>query len=146
MENDPSSISFTVVGKPIPQGSMNAYPYRKSSGKMGVRMSHTKGKELEEWRENIRSSFNRENIEGFFAKRGEPVSIDMIFQLEPAKSNRDRWPVKKIGDLDKFVRAVNDALTGIAFEDDCQIITLYSNKQFIHDSSARVVINIRKIK
>lgn len=109
-------------------------------------MSHTKGKELEEWRENIRSSFNRENIEGFFAKRGEPVSIDMIFQLEPAKSNRDRWPVKKIGDLDKFVRAVNDALTGIAFEDDCQIITLYSNKQFIHDSSARVVINIRKIK
>lgn len=147
MVDEPTSISFIVMGKPVPQGSMNAYPYRKASGKMGVRMTHKKSSALESWREEIRNAFIEKNTDGFFASKGEGVELGVLFILQPSKSNKDKYPVKKIGDLDKFVRAVNDALTGTAFEDDCQILKVIAEKTFTDcDADPCTLITLSKIK
>lgn len=146
---NPSSseaICFTVSGKPVPQGSMSAFPYMRDNGKMGVRMTHKKASALDKWREEIRNKFIAQNVDGFYAPKGEGVVLTLVFALQRSKSNKDKNPVKKIGDLDKFVRAVNDALTGVAYEDDCQVLEINATKLFTtHDTGPYTTIMINKV-
>lgn len=59
-----------------------------------------------------------------------PVRVYAHFQLPRPKSRkRDRHHMTK-PDLDKLIRAVNDALTGTAYKDDSQVVSIVTTKEY----------------
>jgi crossover junction endodeoxyribonuclease RusA len=91
----------------------------------GGRMIHSRAADLATWR----------TLVGYSAKQAgctpvdSPIIISMRFRLKRPKTvKRERPTVPP--DLDKLVRGVNDALTGIAFTDDSQIVQLTASKEY----------------
>lgn len=108
-----SLLSVTVAGHPQAQGSMVA----TAGG--GVRnMSRAK---LGQWRASIgwacRSAMRTQPIEG-------PVIVTLRFRLRTAREG----PMTKRPDLDKLARAVLDAMAGIVYRDDAQVVGLLARK------------------
>ena len=120
---------FFVAGKPVPQGSMSYFKGR---------MVHQNDKELQAWRD----------IVGWCARRYFPeqlkgaVTLTVEFILPKPKSvTRDEPFVKP--DLDKLVRAIGDALTGIAFADDSQVTALVATKRYAVNELVGVRISVQ---
>lgn len=49
------------------------------------------------------------------------------------KSSAPRYPAKNLGDLDNLVKLVKDALNGIAYDDDSQIVKVAAAKRWAAD-------------
>lgn len=60
----------------------------------------------------------------------------MVFQFE----GDSKRPMTKRPDVDKLGRAVLDALTGIVWRDDCQVIGLQLVKGYGRDSRVEVMV------
>ena len=133
-------IQFTVYGKPEPQGSMKAF--MRKGARFPVVTSDNK--DLKSYRQNLSVvALERCEVEGFDPiPKKTPVEIDITFYFNrPAsKSKRAEFTVKP--DLDKLMRAVGDALTGICFEDDSQIVHAIIRKRY--GSPERTIIEVRE--
>ena len=128
-----SAYSFTVWGTAAPQGS------KRLLGKVMVESS----KRVHPWRSDVRMA----------AIENKPVIWDMKVPMDvlirfwfprPAshygskagisyiKASAPDEPVSaRIGDIDKLSRAILDALTGVAYLDDRQVIDLNSSKGYL---------------
>lgn len=53
------------------------------------------------------------------------------------------YPAIHNGDVDNFLKSVADALNGVAYTDDCQIVTAVVNK--IWSESAKAEVTIREV-
>jgi crossover junction endodeoxyribonuclease RusA len=102
---------FTVTGHPITQGSM------RSVGK--GRMLHSNPK-LDAWRREIAFSANKAHPDRKPWDGGVALHASFVF-----KDGKDR---KGWRDTDKLARAVMDALTGVTYADDSQVVLLVSEK------------------
>lgn len=110
------SKGFFVRGRPVPQGSLKF---------IHGRPIHARAKDLALWRADIA---RMAELNGFKPiDGGVKVSLDFIF-LKP-KSTKRAYPWVK-PDLDKLIRAVLDGLTGVAYQDDCQVILISSSKTY----------------
>lgn len=123
-------LSVFVQGKPIPQGSLTPMPFRRKNGKMGVNVFQKP--ELLEWRENIAQAIIAVRGDKFYPKE-TPVHLTLAFRLLRPKSSKRKVPCCKGIDLDKACRAVLDALTGVIYDDDCQVCTLIALKSYVDD-------------
>lgn len=128
--------TFWVAGIPAAQGSMRAF--RLPNGK--VTMTDMKGDKLKLWRHAINDEARKVGgalIEG-------PVRMQVDFKLLKPKSapkRRRTWPIGKLsGDLDKLARAVGDALTGVLFVDDSQIVQWHITKDYGDSPGAMITI------
>ena len=121
-------ISFRVNGLPVPQGSMKI---------IHGRVLHSQGSALAVWRSMI----------GWEAKvagatpHGLPVRITIIFIMPRPKTVKRPYPTVA-PDLDKLVRGVLDGLTGIAYEDDAQVIEIHAHKVYGSSSGAEIRLEI----
>lgn len=89
---------------------------------------------------------------GWFAPKGVPImmTITAYYKLlkQISKTKRANMlagaikPLKK-PDIDNVVKVVCDALNGVAYYDDAQIVTIIAAKKF--DESPRVEISIEKM-
>ena len=85
-----------------------------------------------------------------------PVKVDATFMVDVPKS----WPKKRqgmpindillptsarVGDVDNLLKTVTDAINGIVYEDDRQIITATATKLYTAKGSARTIIEIEEI-
>ncbi len=61
-----------------------------------------------------------------------PVSMTLIFRMKQAKTNKKTYPTQR-PDLDNLAKAVTDAVNGMRYEDDCQIINLNLSKRWCED-------------
>lgn len=122
MTGDCATLRFSVDGLPVPQGSMRAFVVK---GRAMV--THGKGRELGVWRQAIAA---RARQAGAVPLDG-PLAITLAFRLlRPAsRRKRDVHPDRR-PDLDKLVRSALDALTGIAFRDDAQIVRVLAEKTY----------------
>jgi Holliday junction resolvase RusA-like endonuclease len=120
-------MRFYVAGKPVPQGSL-----------MVIRgnIVHVKSKELMAWRKAIADSCKalcKAPLTG-------AVEIYLHFGIEKPKTvNRSEPSVKP--DLDKYIRAVLDGLTGTAYADDQQVTYIEARKSYQKISG--VIIELR---
>lgn len=124
-------IAFTVYGKPIPEGALKAFPVRHKDGKMGVSMMHSKTTELYLWRESIAQGYLKNG--GGYHDKGIPIGINVIIYFTKPKSAPKKrvYPVTRTGgDIDHHARSVLDALTGIAYADDSQVVDLSLSQRF----------------
>lgn len=109
--------AFFVRGRPVPQGSMKFV-------RPGV-MIHSRSQDLALWRADI-----ARNAELFgFKPIASAVKVELDFVMSKPKSAKRAFPSVK-PDLDKLIRAVLDGLTGVAFEDDSQVILIQSSKTY----------------
>lgn len=109
-----------VPGNPAPQGS------KRHVGK-GILVESSK--EVGPWRERV--ALAAHNWMSGTAPLTGAVEVGLAFVLPRPKSTpKTRTPAAvKRPDLDKLERAVLDALTGICFVDDAQVVELKSSKR-----------------
>jgi crossover junction endodeoxyribonuclease RusA len=121
------SYRFRVRGVPVAKGSMRALMIR------GRPALTSTARNLKEWENVIR--FQVQEWQG--APLECPVTLMLAFNLPRPKSLPKRaWayakPTKR-PDLDKLVRAVIDALTGVVYRDDAQVTTIAASKHYATD-------------
>jgi crossover junction endodeoxyribonuclease RusA len=127
-------IKFTVLGEPIPQGSMKAF--LPKNGKFPIVTADNK--KTKPWRQQIAGQcFAIMPDSGL--TRETPVQIEIHFYFPRPKSSKAVSKTTK-PDVDKLARAVLDALTGVAFEDDSQVVRLIASKEFGMPPRAEICI------
>lgn len=127
-----------IKGTPVPKGSVTAFPYRRKDGRLGVGITH--GKKAKDWEKYLKDELQKHNLpmlEG-------AVGIDLVFFIPRPKSvKRDKPYVRP--DIDKLERCVLDALTGISFKDDGQVVSIKSDKIYADNSDPGVDITIMSV-
>ena len=128
-------ISFSVAGIPKPQGSKHAFHHAKTGRVMMVESCAA----LKDWRASV-AYHAASQYTGTPVKA--PLSLTVTFFLprphnhygtgrnaSTVKKQAPVCPTKKSGgDLDKLVRGICDALTGIIWEDDSQVVSIVARK------------------
>lgn len=130
-------VSFLVVGEAVPQGSAKAFVV---DGK--ARITHDNAA-TKEWRRRVRDRAET-------ALEGRPVLTGAVaIRLEIAfarpsthfgkrglRSTARPYPSVR-PDLDKLERAVLDALTGVAYRDDGQVVQISASKKYLDSPGDR---------
>ncbi|SDR77117.1 RusA family crossover junction endodeoxyribonuclease [Corynebacterium timonense] len=87
-------------------------------------------KKLPTWRETIRlicrTKYKGEPIDA-------PVFVSVTFYLDRPKRPKFDRPATP-GDLDKYMRALGDGLTGVVLKDDARIVHWDARKEYAPDS------------
>ena len=129
-------FSFIVYGTAAPQGS------KRHIGN-GVMLESSK--RLRPWRQDVRFAALEKRLPGWDMTK--PMRLLLEFRFSRPQShfvtkkgvtylnpNAPAQPVSaRLGDIDKLSRAVLDALTGVAYLDDRQVIILEASKSYIDD-------------
>lgn len=125
--------SFFVHGVPQPQGSSRAFVVN------GRPVITSTNKNLKSWRDLVAMAAQEHAI-----MYDCPVMIIMSFYMPRPKS----LPKKVFGhtkkpDLDKLIRSVSDALTGVMYRDDSCLVDISATKEYA-DEEMGVRITLRE--
>ena len=134
-------VSFFVAGTPVTQGSKRLVTRRGLTQMLDVKRGP-----LRAWRDTVAMACARAGAQ---ADASGPVWVEVEFYLPRPKSHYlpggglssigKRWPMptrKGRDDLDKLMRAVFDALTGVAYDDDSRVVRAPSGKQWAGHTGA----------
>ncbi len=142
-------ITFFVPGVPVPKGSAKAY-VNKHTGRAQV-MQDNRDRQ-KPWA----SAITLTAIELGAQVTTSPVGVYLVFFMPRLKSHfgtgknshavKQNAPALHVSkpDLDKLVRCVLDALTGVAWIDDSQVFEIHATK--IYRSSPGVNITVEPLK
>ena len=127
----PNPLTITVYGQAVPAGSKRHFLTK--TGK--VNTVDASGASLAAWKADIRHAALEAMTDEDFAGRTKPLDLQLRFFIRRPKGhygtgrNADKlragapcYPVTK-PDATKLLRAVEDALTGVIWMDDCQIVS-----------------------
>jgi Holliday junction resolvase RusA-like endonuclease len=128
------SVVFRVAGVPKPGGSKTAF-YNKKLGRSMI-VDACKGNKT--WRQDVKYSFLEKYPQ--FKVTESDLSLSIIFLMPRPKchygsgKNADKlkesappFPAKK-PDITKLIRSTEDALTGVLWKDDAQIVSQAASK------------------
>lgn len=132
------TIQFTVDAHPQSAGSKRAFPFQRKDGSLGVRVTDD-NKKSKGWQQLVKG-VARASYDGPLLQNGVYVAMK-FFVLRPKghfgtgrnagkiKASSPCDPAKK-PDVLKLARGVEDALTGVIWRDDAQIVNEYLVKEF----------------
>lgn len=135
-------IYFIVPGECVPKQRPRFTTFR------GHAQAYTPKKTLD-YEKKVKNCYLKEYPYGM-AFESEPVEIilNVYIAIPKSVSKKKRTemllnesPTKKNGDVDNYLKSVCDALNGVAYTDDCQIVTATVNK--IWSESAQAEITLR---
>lgn len=138
-------ISFFVPGVPVPKGSAKAY-VNKHTGRAQV-MQDNREKQ-KPWASAITLTAMERGVKGTLA----PVRVSLAFSMPRLKSHygtgknstsiKPNAPNKHTSkpDLDKLIRCVLDALTGVAWHDDSQVVEVSASKYYRDDPGVIITL------
>ena len=133
----PDHFTCFVRGIPAPQGSKRAF----NVGDRAV-VVDVNPRKLKDWRSAINSvlqdKWEGPPLEG-------AVSVELNFQLlrPPSVSEKKRPYPSVMPDIDKLARAALDAMTGIVFRDDAQVVLLMVEKVYVEESGLQLSARAR---
>lgn len=102
---------------------------------------------------DILSAFRR-NGSGFFAAKGEPVSISIVIRMPVPQSWSKKRKQEAVSgelaplvkpDIDNVCKAIMDALNGNAWHDDTQVVRMDVHKNYVEPSLCGVAVFLRKL-
>lgn len=137
MAQDQKTTCFFVAGIPVPKGSAKAF--LRPGAKIPTVMQDNAEKQ-KPWSSSIGYAAQQAGVT--MAPKGQPVKIDLIFYFPRPKGHygtgknaetlKASAPANHVTkpDLDKLVRCVLDALTGIAWNDDAQVQGVFATKWY----------------
>lgn len=129
------AITWFVPGRPAGKGSLRAFT-RKGGG---VGLEEGNAKKVRPWMHAVASGALEAGVR---CLDDGAVGLVMFFRLARPKGHYGRGgnaekllpsapaSVTTKPDVDKMVRAVMDALTGVAYRDDCQVVRLDAMKRY----------------
>jgi len=136
-------MKFWVSGKPIPQGSKRIV---QPNGATRARLIDVKPKELKAWRADVADEYRWQGRYGTDEHNTDilegPVYLHLEFRLPRGKTVKRELPCVT-PDLDKLCRAVLDALTGVAYKDDGQVVHVSASKHYEGAKGPGVEIEVR---
>jgi crossover junction endodeoxyribonuclease RusA len=125
----PNSLTFVVYGLPAPQGS------KRSLGN-GILVESSKA--VRPWRQDVKHAALACIPPGWDTTL--PMSLSIVFRFKRPQSQIGKRGVKpsapvhntsgRHGDLSKLVRSTEDAMTGVAYDDDRQIVSMNVSKRY----------------
>lgn len=121
---DLEPVVIKVMGEPVPQGSTRAFITK--SGRPIITHSN---RNLKEWRQRIATEAQKERPKSWDMDQAILLGVDFLMPRPKTLPKRIKENVKR-PDLDKLVRAVLDALTGIYFKDDAQVVQVFAGKRY----------------
>lgn len=130
-----NQIHFTAYVTPQPQGSMKGFVLPGKWGAKPRAILTSDNKKLKPFRGEVTreamSALSKAGIAEPFAAKHVPVSMvmDFYFQKPPSVPKKRKGMVVK-PDLSKLVRSTEDAMTGILYVDDAQIVELSVRKHY----------------
>lgn len=126
MDDEP--LRFVVYAKPEPQGSTRAFMRRGM--RFPVVISDNKG--LKSYRQQVSlcaiGAMNANGRQPIPRKVPVGVKLRFYFKRPESKSKKSEMVVRP--DVDKISRSVFDALTGIVYFDDSQVVSLDAKKEY----------------
>ena len=124
-----NSLTFIVYGLPAPQGS------KRSLGN-GILVESSKA--VKPWRQDVKHAALACVPHDWDTTR--PMAISIVFRFKRPATHIGKKGIKpsapqhntsaRSGDVDKLLRASFDALTGVAYDDDRQVVTVNASKRF----------------
>lgn len=122
----PGAITLPVVGRAATKGSTRIVPHPKSGKPIIIADSKT----LDAWTGDVQWSARANRV----PLRSKPAAIGLrvwfLFE-RPASVPAGERPFMTVKpDIDKLLRASLDALTGIAYEDDSQVVEVQTFKRY----------------
>lgn len=139
-----TSVSFVVYCHPEPQGSKNAFVIPGTNRAVVVDQG---AKKLKPYRQEIMRTAMTEVPQRPWAGKHIPIVLKLNFQLlKPPSVKKSRThPVVK-PDLDKLVRSTCDALTGVLYADDAQIVELHVRKEYADTECVTISASVADIQ
>lgn len=145
-------IVLEIEGRIAGSGSKNAYPFKdKDTGKLSVRVAPASKYQLT-WQERIYWTFRNSKyykmipwecaikIICVFRKVRSPSHYNKKGELNAA-GLRQPHPSHRIEpDLTKAVRAIEDALNGLVFKDDKQVVEQHNYFKWGDNPGAKIII------
>jgi len=122
-------LRFIVHAPPASQGSMTAVYNRRLKV---ARVRHSNAPALSKWRTLVAA---RARLVKATQWEG-PIGIRISFGIAAPIDTRHGYP--KSPDLDKLVRGVLDALTGVCYVDDSQVVKIEAEKIWNSDTIIEV--------
>lgn len=119
---------FRADGVPIQQGSMKV---------INGRVLHSQGSALAVWRSTVALAAR---LAGAKPAEGA-IGIEIEFQIRRPKTVKRESPTVA-PDLDKYIRAILDALTGVAYGDDSQVTEIKAKKVYSDIAGAEISIKL----
>lgn len=135
-----SELTFHVPGVAVPKGSRSTFRGR----------SVESSKRWPEWKERVQlhaiEARGKAAIQGRTKRFLDAITITVTFMLpKPQRPKHERHITRP--DLDKLVRGINDALTGILWEDDSQVTVIMAVKRYVmEDETPGVLVRIADSK
>jgi len=133
----PRQVSFTVYRKAEPQGSKRAFVVPgKNGAKARAVVVDNKQVPMRAYRQDVRNEAiialraSLMNQVGPMAGKHEPVELHIEFMFVRPLSAKNRLYPSVAPDYDKLARSTTDALIGVVYADDSQVVTAYITKVY----------------
>lgn len=128
-------IHFTAYSRPEPMGSMKGFVLPGKGGAKPRAILTSNNPKMKPYRQELtHTAMVAVAQKGLFspiAEKHVPVSIVVDFYFaRPASIPKKRVEIVVKPDMDKLCRATFDALTGILYADDAQIVDLSARKHY----------------
>ena len=141
-------ITFEILGRAEPSGSKRAFVV-PGTGRASVVDANPRAKS---WKQEVRHAASQAYDAERHGLLDGALRVSFVFAMTRPKSHfrtgknahllRDAAPVFPVGkpDLLKLARAVEDALTGVIYRDDAQIVVEELRKEY--GDTARTVVSV----
>lgn len=133
-----------VPGHPRPKGSLTPQMVRDGGGRLTGRVRMVESSpDSSRWRRIVA----RHVAALGWPKLWTPCEVSLVFWFDPpsAVQSETEWPTTKtIGDIDKLVRNVLDALTDAkAYNDDRQVVRVHADKRWAREGRTVAGVGVR---
>lgn len=117
------TIEIYIPGNPVPQG-------RPKFARRGQHVTTYDPDKSRDWKNYVRLCA-AEDVKEPFGK-GVPLTISAQFHMvRPASISEKRRPFPTVKpDVDNLIKGVKDALTGICWIDDAQVVAVHASKHY----------------
>lgn len=136
-------VRFTVPGKP--QGKARARTFYNQALEKNISMTPDNTVLYE----NLIKDRYLQVAGGTYFEQGTPVELGIVVRFLPAKSTSKKkqkqmldgeiLPLKK-PDIDNVVKVISDALNGVAYHDDTQVVSIKVKKVYSAVEGVDVVV------
>ena len=138
-------IKFIAYATPQPQGSMRGFVLPGKNGQKARAILTSDNSKLKPYRSEVTRSamlaLSEAGVAEPFAGKHVPVSLVLDFYLDrPASIPKKRKEMVVRPDLSKLVRSTEDAMTGVLYADDAQVVELSVRKHY--GSPERVEVSV----
>ena len=137
----PPVLCLRIIGLPVAQARAKTRLFRNARAPLGVTTSHYEPENVRDWKRTVQGQVLPHRppapVEG-------PLAVTLTFHLpRPVSLPKRVLAHTKKPDLDNLVKAIKDALRGVVYRDDAQIVQLIATKAY--DPSPGVGIAVEHI-